>query len=206
MTTNTIDFSALAQNYLANKQRTVYYNVHYITDCCPADGWSSLVSFTDEEKQQIDSLVVKYGKKDFFNHLDEIFDDERLYEIAPGEIVDFDIDTHYYLYSFTCHKISDEGVEKQEVKVNLTDETYLQLLELHLEDRFMNINRLKYADRALYDIVMRGVDSSFCDEDYYMSLYPYAVTMDELKADAAKIIEQNPEISSDYLGIVMYTF
>lgn len=206
MTTNATDFSALAQNYLATKHRLAHYDVHYITDCCPADGWSSLVSFSEEEKQQIDYLVVKYGKEKFFNHLDEIFDDERLYDIAPGDIIGFDIDSEYYLYDFTCHQITNEGIKARAIKIHLTDEIYLQLLELHLEDKFMNINRLKYADRSLYDIIMRGVDSCFCDDGFYMSLYPYTVTMDELKTDAANIFEQNPEHFSDYVGIILYTF
>ena len=204
MTTINPTFLTLAHNYLATKERTPHYEIRSISDCCPADGWCDLQSFTDEEMTQLLALREKYGKEDFFNHLDEIFDEDTLYEIAPGEIINFDLDSVYYMYSFTCHELTDDGVKDKTVEINLTDETYVKLLALHLGNKDLNINSLRYADKELYEIVTRMVDGTFCDECAYYAFYPYVITMDEIKDDAQKIRELYPDMFGDIFGIVGY--
>jgi hypothetical protein len=193
MTTINPAFITLAQNYLATKERTPHYEIRSISDCCPADGWCNLQSFSDEEMAQLLALREKYGNEDFFNHLDEVFDEDTLHDMIYGsEAISFDLDNEYYMYSFTYHQITPKGVDTGTVKINLMDETYIRLLTHHLEDKDMNINSLRYADRDLYDVVMRGIDGNFCYDDLYMVRYPYTITMDEALADAQKIREQHP--------------
>ena len=84
------------------------------------------------------------------------------------------------------------------------DETYVRLLAHHLENKDLTINSLRYADKDLFDIVTRGVDCNFCYDDIYEVSDPYTITMDEARADAQKIREQNPDSLWDNHGIVGY--
>lgn len=195
----------LAQNYFATKQRTPYYEIRYITDCCPQDGWAEIHPFTDEEMAQLLALREKYGHKEFINHLEEVFDEDRLCDLVSGEIIDLDLDNPQYCYNFTCHEISSEGVTKRKIEVALSDSTYQRLLALHLHDKYMNINRLKYADKELYDTLTFFIDLRYVDDEgYYQGFNPYTVTMDELKEDAAKIIATNAECFNDDPWMVCY--
>ena len=194
----------MAQNYLATKKRIPHFEIRYIDDCCPMEGWSTLESFSDEEMRQLLELREMYGKEDFFNHLEEVFDEDTLHDLAPGEVIDFDLDTCYYMYDFKYHQITDKGVRTGTAKLNLTDETYVKLLAMHLENKDLNINNLRYADKDLFDIVTRGVDICFCYDGIYEVCEPYTVTMDEIRADAQNIREQNPNTYFDMHGIVGY--
>ena len=198
-------YKAMAQDYLATKVRVPHYEIRSISDCCPADGWCNLQSFSDEEMAQLLALREKYGNEDFFNHLDEVFDEDTLHDMIYGsEAISFDLDNEYYMYSFTYHQITPKGVDTGTVKINLMDETYVRLLTHHLEDKDMNINSLRYADRDLYDVVMRGIDGHFCYDDLYMVRYPYTITMDEALADAQKIREQHPDKFKNDHGMAGY--
>lgn len=205
MTTINPTFTTLAQNYFATKERTPHYEIRSISDCCPADGWCNLVSFTAEEMTQLIALREKYGKEDFFNHLDEIFDEDTLHDMVYGsEIISFDLDSVYFKYDFNYHEITDDGVKTGLAKVHLTDETYVKLLAHHLRDRNLNINTLRYADESLFDIVTERVGLYFYDDFAYCPLYPYTITMDEVKADAQKIREQHPDEFRDEFTIIGY--
>lgn len=194
----------MAQNYLATKKRIPHFEIRYIDDCCPMEGWSTLESFSDEEMRQLLELREMYGKEDFFNHLEEVFDEDTLHDLAPGEVIDFDLDTRYYMYDFKYHQITDKGVRTGTAKLNLTDETYVKLLAMHLENKDLNINNLRYADKTLYETITRGVVICFCYDGFYEVCEPYTVTMDEIRADAQNIREQNPNTYFDMHGIVGY--
>ena len=205
MTTINPAFISLAQNYLATKERTPHYEIRSISDCCPADGWCNLQSFSEEEMTQLLALREKYGKEEFYNHLDEIFDEDTLHDMVYGsEVISFDLDSEYYMYSFAYHQITDKGVTSGKAKLRLEDETYVRLLALHLENKDLTINSLKYADENLYEVVTRGVDYHFCYDGIYEVCAPYTITMDEARADAQKIREQHPEKFSDMHGMVGY--
>ena len=205
MTTIRPDYIAMAQNFLATKKRIPHYEIRSISDCCPADGWCNLVSFTEDEMKKLLALREKYGKDDFFNHLDEVFDEDTIHDMVYGsEIISFDLDTEYYMYSFVYHQIKPQGVVTGNVKINLMDETYVRLLAHHLENKDLTINSLRYADKDLFDIVTRGVDCNFCCDDIYEVSDPYTITMDEARVDAQKIREQNPNSLWDNRGIVGY--
>jgi hypothetical protein len=154
---------------------------------------------------QLLALREKYGKEEFFNHLNEIFDEDTLYDMVYGnEIIGFDLDSEYFMYNFTYHQITDEGVTKGSLNIHLTDETYIKLLAMHLQDKGLNINKLKYADKSLYEIVTRGIDLHLCIDDTYMVSDPYTITMDEIKADAKNIREQHLEKFQNENGIIGY--
>ena len=198
-------YISLAQNYLATKERTPHYEIRSISDCCPADGWCNLVSFSKEEMAQLLALREKYGKEEFYNHLDEVFDEDTLHDMIYGsEVISFDLDNEYYMYYFAYHQITDKGVTSDKVKLHLEDETYVRLLALHLENKDLTINSLRYADKNLYDIVTRGVDQNFCYDDIYEVCDPYTITMDEAREDAQKIREQHPEKFANMHGMVGY--
>lgn len=122
MTTINPAFITLAQNYLETKERTPHYEIRSISDCCPADGWCNLQSFSKEEMAQLLALREKYGKEEFYNHLDEVFDEDTLHALIYGsETIGFDLDTEYYMYSFTCHQVTPKGLVTGKVKINLLD-------------------------------------------------------------------------------------
>ena len=151
------------------------------------------------------ALREKYGKDDFFNHLEEVFDEDTLHDMIYGsEVISFDLDTEYYMYNFVYHQITPNGLVTGKVKINLYDETYVRLLAHHLENKDLTINSLRYADEELYNIVTHGVDCNFCYDDIYEVRDPYTITMDEVKADAQKIREQNPDKFKNDFGTVGY--
>ncbi len=198
-------FITLAQNYLATKEHTPHYEIRTISECCPADGWSNMRSFSEEEMTQLLALREKYGNEEFFNHLDEIFDEDTLYDMIYGsEVIGLDLDNKNYTYTFAYHKITDKGVTSGEVKLHLEDETYVRLLALHLENKDLTINSLRYADKNLFEVVTRGVDYNFCYDCSYEVSDPYTITMDEVRADAQKVREQHPEVFNNMHGIVGY--
>jgi hypothetical protein len=210
----TIDptFITLAQDYLATKERTPHYEIRSISDCCPADGWCDLQSFSDEDMTKLLALREKYGKDEFFNHLDEIFDEDTLRDMIYGsEVISFDLDNENYMYSFTLYEIASRangsfGVERRPVKVNLSNEIYVMLLALCLNDEYLNINSLRYADRELYNIVTYLVDSTKCCEGGYCAVEPYTVTFDEIIEDANNIRKQNPELFDTVHYVRSYSF
>ena len=178
MTTINPTYITLAQNYLATKERTPHYEIRSISDCCPADGWCNLESFSDED---------------------------TLHDMIYGsDTIGFDLDTEYYMYSFTYHQVTSRGLVTGKVKINLWDETYARLVAHHLENKDLTINSLRYADKDLYDIVTRGVDQNFCYDGIYEVCDPYTITMDEAREDAQKIREQHPEKFANMHGMVGY--
>ena len=151
------------------------------------------------------ALREKYGEDDFFNHLDEVFDEDTLHDMIYGsETIGFDLDTEYYMYGFTYHQITPRGVVTGKVKINLWDETYVRLVAHHLENKDLTINSLRYADKDLYDIITRGVDQNFCYDGIYEVCDPYTITMDEARTDAQKIREQHPDKFANTHGMVGY--
>ena len=200
-----LTFITLAQNYLATKERVPHLEIRSISDDCPADVWCDLNSFSEKELEQLFALREKYGEKDFINHLNEIFDEDTLCDMTYGtDIVSFDLDTEYYMYNFVYHQITPNGLVTGKVKINLYDEAYVRLLAHHLENKDLTINSLRYADEELYNIVTHGVDCNFCYDDIYEVRDPYTITMDEVKADAQKIREQNPDKFKNDFGTVGY--
>lgn len=199
-------YGGIVNTYLTTlKKRTPYYEIKYICDRGAIEFWSGHLSFSEAEMSLLSGLRDKYGKE-FFNHLDEVFDEETLNEIAPDEIVEFDLDKPLYLYDFNIHQLTDEGIKTISAKIQLDEDTYSKLVILHLADKNLNINSLKYANRTVYELVSDEVDYFFADEYIYRNKYPYIITMEEAKEDALKIKELYPEQTKDTDENVAYLY
>lgn len=198
-------YKEMARNYFATKERIAHYTIYYPNVEYPLNDDILLHPFSDEEIASMKMLREKYGKNEFFKHLEEILDEETLEFIDSEYITDLNIDYPTYLYRFTYHEITDSGAIKHKLGIDLSDDTYIKLLELHLWDKDMNLNILKYADKNLYRILSYKIDDHFqSDPGLYCMTCPFAVTMDELKEDAQKIREQNPDKFPKNLGCNVY--
>lgn len=175
------------------KNRTQYFEVTYICDSGEMYFWSGLQTFTEEEMSKLLALREKYGDDQFFNHLEEAFDEDTVNEIAPNEIVQFDLDKPLYLYNFNYHLLTNEGIKTYTAKVQLPDELYIKLLIFYLADGNLNINSLKYAAKEVYEKIIREVDYCFAENGIYQCKYPYIITLDEAKEDVQKIKEYYPD-------------
>lgn len=181
-------YKTMARNYFATKEREKQYRIIDQDDCY------SLYPFSDEEIASMKTLREKYGEDEFIKHLGEIFDEETLGFIDSEYVDSIIIDRPTYRYTFGYHEIKDNGVYSSKFKIELSDETYIKLLELHLYDKDMNLNILKYADENLYNILSSEIDGRFREDSWqYCITRPFAITMDELKEDAQKIREQYPD-------------
>lgn len=92
------------------------------------------------------------------------------------------------------------------MKIELSDKMYIYLLALCLNDPSINMNKLKYVDNVVYFTIMRQVDVYLCSDGFFTGSYPYLVTMDELKADAQKVFEANPDFLRNPTAITGYLF
>lgn len=195
----------MAQAYLATKKRKPYYEIYSVSDCGEEEEIYELFDFTEEEMTHLLALREKYGKEDFFNHLDEMYDEDEIIDLGSGlKIESFDLDTEHYKYRFTIHRIGDTGVYSSKMDLNLSDKTYIRLLVLHLENKDLNINILKYADRELYDLFDHIIDRHLSIDGLYSEREPFTITMDEAREDAKKIREQHPDKFNDKLGSPAY--
>ena len=102
------DYITMAKNYLSSKKRTPHFEIRYINDCCPMDGWSTLEPFSEEEIESLVKLREKYGNDDFVHHLEEVVEEDTLHDIALSEVIYIDLETHYYMYNFKYHQITDK--------------------------------------------------------------------------------------------------
>ena len=183
----------LAKDYSQKKCRKTYYKITFIYDCSSKYKWTHLEPFSDEEVTKLLALRKKYGEDDFFRHINEVFNEKRLHEVAPFEVAGIDLDTHCYKYEFKYHQITDKGVSSDSVMIKLTDETYIMLLALHLQNVNMTINSLRHSDKSTFNYILNEVDDYFTLDFHYEAKYPFVITMDEIKADAIKIRELYPD-------------
>ena len=193
---------SLAKEFFAKKERKAVYE---LTAYCDDDQqeYGYFHELSDDELAALRALRDKYGNEEFVKHLDEVFKDpDVLFDLSYGdEIISFNIDTPYYQYNFSRHELQDGKLHEYKMKIRLSDKMYIYLLALCLDDPTINMNKLKYVDDVAYYTIMRQVDAHLCDDGFFIGDYPYLVTMDELKADAQKLFEANPEFIRDpYIG------
>lgn len=194
-------FAKLAKEFMATKSRKDYYEITAFNDE-DCEEWRFLNAFTDEELNALQQLREKYGMQDFFNHLDEVITDpDELHDLSVGlEITSFDLDTLYHQYRFGRHELVKGELVRHEMLIEISDDKYVRLLELCLSDGGMNMNKLRYADRSIYNELMREVDLHLTDDHYYIGNYPFLVTMDELMDDVEQIFAAHPELERmDYV-------
>jgi len=197
----------VVRDFLSTKRRTKSYEVKTLNEEILLEQ-SYLATFDDEMLLALKALKQKYGVDEFVNHLNEVVDDIYDYLNISGSltILDIDLETPHYQYCFTIHEVHENGLNSRNAHVELSDYEYGKLLKLCLDDKNMNINALRYADKALYEIVTREIDAHYCDEDFYQnySPAPHTVTMDEVNNDAKIIIKEHPELLDD--GYRCYIF
>jgi len=194
-------FAKLAKEFMATKSRKDYYEITAFNDE-DCEEWRFLNAFTEEELNALQQLREKYGMQDFFNHLDEVITDpDELHDLSVGlEITSFDLDTPYHQYRFGRHELVKGELVRHEMLIEISDDKYVRLLELCLSDGGMNMNKLRYADRSIYNELMREVDLHLTDDHYYIGNYPFLVTMDELMEDVEQIFAAHPELERmDYV-------
>lgn len=188
-------YAQLARKCLAEKNRKNYYEFMAQND----EGVETLRflrELSDDVIKALQGLREKYGQDNFVTDLDEVFtDSDEIHDLTFGcEILDINLDKPLHMYRFARHELSGDSLQRRESLVELSDEQYMRLLYLCLEDKDMNVNKLRYADKALYGIVIEGVDNYLCDDGFFMGCNPYLITMDEIKEDAAQILAENPDL------------
>lgn len=189
------EIEQLARKFLAEKSRKNYYEVVALDEDILEER-RFLHEIDDERIKAFCDLREKYGEEEFVKHLGEVITEaDELHDFSLGcEVLKFNIDSPYHQYSFGCHELVGESLCKKDVLVEMDDEAYVQLLALCVEDKDMNVNKLRYANEGLYRLVVREVDGYFCDDLYYCGKHPYLITMDEIREDANRILAECPEV------------
>ena len=197
----------LAKEFFAKKERKA---VCELTAYCDDDQqeYVHFQEFSEEELAALRVLRDKYGNEELVKHLDEVFEDpDELHDLSCGdEITSLDIDTPYYQYLFSRHELQDGKLNEYKMKIELSDKMYIYLLALCLDDPSINMNKLEHVDKGTYSIIMHQVDAYLSDDGFFVGRYPYLVTMDELKSDAQKVFETNPEFLRNPQAIRGYPF
>lgn len=198
-------YAKLAKKFLAGKKRKNYYEIIALNDD-NLEELRFLQEFNDDDIKALRELREKYGKDGFVKHLDEVFaDPDEIHDFTCGcEILDINLDKPYHQYSFARHELRGDSFQRSEALVELTDEGYIRLLSYCIEDKDMNVNKLRYADKAIHGIVIREIDNYLCNDGFFMGCNPYLITMDEIKEDADLILAENTELCKT--GTMGYLF
>lgn len=152
--------------------------------------------FSPEEVKQLIKLRKKYGVEDFFNHLSELFDDpDIIHDFSCGdEILGIDLDAPMRKYLFKVHFLDGEKIHCRPAMVELSDEEYIELLALRLDDNHMNMNVLRHLGKDLHDKILKDVEwQTASDDGLLLCPNPFLVAMDEVNKDAEAIMAQYPE-------------
>lgn len=160
--------------------------------------------FSPKEVAQLMDLRKKYGEDDFFNHLGEVFEDEDvIHDFTCGdEILGIDLDAPMRKYRFTVHFFNGKKNYDRQAMVELTDEEYIELLALRLDDNHMNMSVLRHLNKDLHDEIIKEVEwQTAYDDGFLMCPDPFLVTMDEVNDDAESIKAAHPEfVEKGYRG------
>ena len=202
-----------AQEYFYNqKQRKAYY----WAEGDMYDGVDShneaFIHFTDEEVLRIKSLIVDEANR-CLDDSDRVTTMEEALEVLNyGELLEqneelrdlilercikadlyptgIDFDTKYYYYTFGCvaYDYSKNEVSgPHPVSICLSDEDYLTLLSLQLQNRKgFTFNNLLNTNPELANTLNNGVEGriyGWC----YPEQVPFAILFDEVRADAEAI-------------------
>ena len=190
-----------AREFYATKKRTEFYQVTANDDNCGEAIYEH--HFNDDQMKALHALEEKYGPMVWVKHLDEVFTDpDELHDLTCGEeVLGLNLDLPIYKYRFVRQELRGDQLKAVDIYVELEDEEYIRLLTLMLQDRDLNMNALKYADKELYEKIVREVDMKHVDDfGQYSVLYPYMITMDEVKEDVAEIRAAHPELKPETFG------
>lgn len=191
----------VAREFYATKKPTEFYEVMANDDACGEAVYEH--HFNDDQLKALHALEEKYGPMVWVKHLDEVFTDvDELHDLTCGdEVLGMNLDLPHYKYRFARQELRGNQLKAVDAYVELEDEEYIRLLTLCLQDRYLNMNSLKYADRELYEKIVKWVDVRNVDDfGQYSALYPYMITMDEVMEDVAQIRAAHPELKPETFG------
>ena len=166
---------------------------HIVVD--PYDGktYTFYIHHDHEELSKLRALKEKYTK-DFGKHLEEAFDSSSYFydQLMECDLIDIDLDTTYQCYKFGIHELLPKGtLENYTHEIVLSEDQYTELVALHLYDKHLSINLLRYYDRELYDIIINDVDAFNRSNGYYLIFEnPYIITLDDAKDLAEHIVSE----------------
>ena len=204
--------AAAKEYFYKKKQRQAYY---WVGRCLYGDGdsdYEALIPLTDEEVARAKELIIDtINECEFIDKqvstvkealeeltYDELFEQneelrkllEEPCEKANIEPVEIDFDKRHYFYNFSClvYESKEKKVcEPMTVRVLLSDEEYLTLLALQLEDRdnFCFNQLLKTHPKLAIRLnsAVEGCIYGWC----YPVHVPFAIIFEEVQADAEAI-------------------
>ncbi len=137
--------------------------------------------FDFESDEDLDLLIFRRVQSD------EFYD--------PNHVVSMDLKHPHYYYQTTCFGYDKEKKEPRhpkKVKVQLTDEEYIYLLTQNLLEKSLTFNRLIMLRPELAQKINQQIDG--CYYHYHIKWNePFLVVLDEINADAEKILENQKE-------------
>lgn len=193
-----------AKEFFSTKTPRNFYKISALQEDILNEVWYHQ-EFSPEEVAQLVELRKKYGEDDFFNHLGEVFEDEDIIHDFTGgaEILGINLDEPMRKYSFTVHVFDGEKMYHRSAMVELSDDEYVELLALRLDDNHINMSVLRHTGKDLHDKILKEVEWQVASDDgLFMCPDPFLVTMDEVNEDAEAIMAANPEF--DKAGYRVY--
>lgn len=188
-----------ASAYLSQKRRTPYYNVVLRTEL--NDAVSRLFALPQTTIEQLRRAILGKDEADPLDLYDwgEVTSD---LDWAFGDVcgvvsIDF---TPIYVYEFKVGycKRPEEPLAVMPFLVPLSDEQYIQLLLLHLEDRDFTPQRLMRVNKPLYDAIVYNIPW-WIDQAGYSILF----FMTEVQADIDQLLGERdiePEVVFSHDG------
>lgn len=203
-------FSAIAQEYLKHKNRSVYYMIDY--DSCDAscDGYQYLKPLTDENIEDIKATIKQLDPNDEFEFADLVHDcpeafSEKEYLCQKGRFEEelyvkhIDLGTKYYVYKFKVAEFKngiDAAPNINMIRICITDEEYVYLIAESLAYKCCNtsgeltLNRLRTLNPEIYGKICGTIETSLFDSNCHPFIVPiYAVEFIEIDSDAQLLSE-----------------
>ena len=204
-----------AAEFLKNKKRNKCYHCLISDDGHEEDYYFALpndiVDRVRDLKERIKndaSLKSDVDRADeYLDRIDEIGQDVEIHIPMPEDYIftDIDIDNYIYLYRFDLHFFNwngDKNGKRFPASTVLTDEEYIELLTLLLDDPDCSFNHLAYFSPKLKAIHKKVGDdlhhTDFGVGDFLCEKHDYAVLMTELREDANKLIKQLEKKGDQY--------
>ena len=204
-----------AAEFLKNKKRSKCYHCVISDDGHEEDYFFALpddiVARVRNLKERIkndSSLKSDVDRADEYHDcIDEIGQDVEIHIPMPEDYIftDIDIDDYIYLYRFDLHFFNwkgDKNGKRIPSSTVLTDEEYIELLTLLLDDPDCSFNHLVYLSPKLRAIHKKVGDdlhhTDFGVGDFLCEKHDYAVLMTEVREDANKLIKQLEKKGEQY--------
>lgn len=207
-----------AAEFLKNKKRSKCYRCVISDDGHEEDYYFALpndiVACVQDLKERIKNdpnLKTDEERADeYHDRIEEIGQDIEIRIPMPADYIftDIDIDNFIYLYRFDLHFFdgkTDKNGKRFPASTVLTDEEYVELLTLLLDDPDCSFNQLAYLGpkfKAIHNKLSDDLHhTDFGVGDFLCEKHDYAVLMTELREDARKLIKQLEKKNDHYTHI-----